>query len=91
LLGKPEWCLFAASSIVEGYYPSWKLGTRLDRFQLGLGYIVPEEEPRSKCADTIAVHEHVNVSDVIWLENDDCCWRTSIEPLPNVSLAFWWS
>jgi hypothetical protein len=67
------------------------LGTRLDRFQLGLGYVVAEEEPRSKCADTIAVHEHVNVSDVIWLENDDRRRRMRVEPLPNVSLAFWWS
>jgi hypothetical protein len=89
LLGKPERCLFAAPSIVEDYYPSRKQAAWLDRFQLGLGYIVPEEEPRSKCADLIAVHEQVNVSNVIWLENDDRCWRTSIEPLPHVSLTFW--
>jgi len=91
LLGKPEWGLFTAPSIIEGYYPSRKLATWLDRFQLGLGYIVPEEESRSKCADLVAVHEQVNVSNVIWFENDDCCWRTSIEPLPHVSLSFWWS
>jgi len=89
LIWQPERCLFAASSVIEGLYPSRKMATRLDRFQLGLRYVVPKEESRSIRGDTIAAYEYINVSNVIWFENDDRRWRTSIESLPHISLAFW--
>ena len=91
LLRQPDGCLFAAPSILEGYHPSWKLTTWLDRLQLGVGYVIGKEEPRSIRWDTIAAYDQINVPNVIRLEHNDRCRMARIEPLPHISRARGWS
>src|ERR1700737_2335242 len=85
LLGQPQRRLVAAPSVVQRNDPSRKLAARLDRLPLGLGDVVAKEETRTERAGTIAAHEHIDVPNVIRLENNHRGRRVRVESLPYLS------
>jgi hypothetical protein len=85
LLGKPEGSLVAPPSVVQGDEPARKLASRFDPLQFRLGDVVAPEEVWAERARAVAAHEHVDVADVIRLENDDRRRRPRIETLPHVA------
>ncbi len=83
LLGQPEWRLVAVAAVVERLQPPGKQGAGFDRLQLGFGDVVSPEQARPKGTGAVAGDEHVDVTDVIGLENDCDARRMGVQPIPD--------
>src|SRR5262249_3942947 len=89
LFRQPERCLIAAPSIVKGNEASWKLAAGLDRLQLRLGDVVSVVEARAEPTSAVALHENIDVANVIRLENDSHGRRARVESFPHFSRGGW--
>src|SRR3954469_22243912 len=82
LLGQPERCLVAATTVVQGHETPRELAPRLYRLQLRLRDVVAPKEPRAEGAGAVAPHEDIDVSDMVWFEDDDDRRRARVKPPP---------
>jgi hypothetical protein len=71
------------------YQPAWEFRAGLDQLELGFGHVGAEEEVRAEGASPVAVHEQVDVADVVGLEDDGQRRWPRIESLPDLAGIVW--
>src|SRR5713101_2724051 len=70
---------------------SGKLAVRLDYLQLGLRNIVRPKKSGTEWADIVAIHEQVNVPNMVRNDDRSNSRRTFIEPSPRLGGIGGWS
>ena len=83
LLWQPERCLITAPPVVKGNDPAGNLAAGLDPLQLVFGDVVTQKEPWAERTGMIAVHEQIDMPNMIGLENDRSR-RACVEALPHL-------
>ncbi len=87
MFGKPHGGLKTASPVVKGGQTSWELAIGEDRFQFGSRDVVWKEEHRAERTSSVALHEQIDVSDVVRHQDYGGGRRVLVESLPQTNVV----